>query len=185
MGDQSDVRDRVEDEETRSRTLSDAPLAILQCPRQLEILACLPACIQGQVIVAGPGAWPQRRITICSESSAGLRLSCRRARRGPSSEDESVASTPLQEMVFRPIGWSQCSHTTLPAFVLNVVVVRRCGRTTQEIRQTTGVVGPSFPNVITRRELALRYGFPPEHPAREDNARDQHTDTSWTVGRSC
>jgi hypothetical protein len=54
----------------------------------------------------------------------------------PSSEDESVASTPLQETVFRPIGWSQCSHTTLPDFVLNVVVVRWSGRTTQEIRQT-------------------------------------------------
>ena len=111
------------------------------------ILACLPACIQGQVIGDGPGAWPQcawpqRRITICSESSAGLRFSCRRARSGPSSEDERVASTPLQETVFRPIGWSQCSHTTLPALVLNVVVVRRSGRTTQEIRQTTGVVGP-------------------------------------------
>jgi hypothetical protein len=48
----------------------------------------------------------------------------------PSSEDESVASTPLQKKVFRPIGWSQCSHTTLPALVLNVVVVRRSGRKT-------------------------------------------------------
>jgi len=59
MGDQSDVRDRVEDEETRSRTLSDAPPAILQRLRQLEFSpACLSAFIQGQVIVAGPGACP-------------------------------------------------------------------------------------------------------------------------------
>jgi hypothetical protein len=53
-----------------------------------------------------------------------------------SSEDENVASTPLQEAVFRPIGWSQCSHTTLPAFVLNVVVVRWSAWTIREIRQT-------------------------------------------------
>ena len=57
MGDQSDVRDRVEDEEARGRTLSDAPLAILQRPRQPEFS---PAClhIQGQVIVVGSGACP-------------------------------------------------------------------------------------------------------------------------------
>ena len=110
--------------------------------RRHETPAGLPACIQGPVIVADPGACPKRRITICSESSAGLRRSCRRARRGPSSEDERVASTPLQETVFRSIGWSECSHRTLPPCVLNVVGVRWSGRTTQEIRQTTGAAGP-------------------------------------------
>jgi hypothetical protein len=79
---------------------------------------------------------------FASESSACPRLPCRRARRGPCSEGEGVASTPLQERVFRSICWSQCSHRTIPAFVLNMVVVRRSGRRTQEMPQTTGVAGP-------------------------------------------
>jgi hypothetical protein len=148
MGDQSDVRDRVEDEETRSRTLSDAPLAILQRPRQPEFS---PACMHTR-----PGNRGRSRCfaPMCLAPTANHHLL--RIVRGPaslksaattrpSSEDESVASTPLQEKVFRPTGWSQCSHTTVPASVLNVVVVRRSGRTTQEIRQTTGWLGLTAP----------------------------------------
>src|SRR6185503_17875352 len=48
--------------------------------------------------------WTPAGLSPTSRPLTGLRLSCRRARRGPSSEDESVASTPLQETVFRPIG---------------------------------------------------------------------------------
>jgi hypothetical protein len=77
------------------------------------ILACLQACIQGQVIVAGP--------VLAHNGESPFAPNRPRA----SSEDESVASMPLQETVFCPIGWSQCSHRTLQAFVLDVVVVRR------------------------------------------------------------
>jgi hypothetical protein len=89
--------------------LSDDPLAILQRPRRPEFS---PACIQGQVIVAVQMLGLNGESPFASESSACPRLPCRRARRGPCSEGEGVASTPLQETVFSSIGWSQCSHRT-------------------------------------------------------------------------
>jgi hypothetical protein len=45
-----------------------------------------------------------------------------------------------------------------------------------------GWLGLSFPTVITRREVALRYGFPPEHPAREDSPMHEIS-TLTRVGR--
>ena len=77
------------------------------------ILVCLQACRQGQVIVAGP--------VLAHNGESPFASNPRRA----SSEDEGVASTPVQETVVRPIGCSPCSHRTLHAFVLDVVVVRR------------------------------------------------------------
>ena len=154
--------------------------------RRHETPAGLPACIQGPVIVADPGACPKRRITICSESSAGLRRSCRRARRGPSSEDERVASTPLQERSFDlSAGPSVPTGRYHPVFL----TWWACGGVAGQLRKSVkrpGRLGLSFPLL----SLAVRwpcYGFPPGHPARGPitNAQDQHRDTSWTVGQSC
>jgi hypothetical protein len=54
------------------------------------------------------------------------------------------------------------------SLVLNVVVVRRVAGQLRKSVKRPEWLGLSFPTVITRREVALRYGFPPEHPARED-----------------
>jgi hypothetical protein len=77
VGDQSDVRDRVEDEETRSRTLSDAPLAILQRPRQPEFS---PVCMHTR-----PGNWGWSRCLapMCLALTANHHLV--RIIRGPAS----------------------------------------------------------------------------------------------------
>jgi len=55
--------------------------------------------------------------------------------------------------------------------------------------KATGVAGPWFHHCHHPPwgGPALRYGFPPEASGERGltNARDQHTDTSWTVGRRC
>ena len=97
------------------------------------ILVCLQACIQGQVIVAGP--------VLAHNGESPFASNPRRA----SSEDEGVASTPVQETVVRPIGCSPCSTGRYtPSFLTSW----SCGGT-----------------VITRGEVTLRYGVAPEHPA--------------------
>jgi hypothetical protein len=57
----------------------------------------LPARIQGTVIGDRSGCLPLTANHHLLRISAGLHLSCRRAGRGPASESESVASTPLQK----------------------------------------------------------------------------------------
>ena len=167
MGDQRDVRDRVEDEETRSRTLSDAPLAILRRPASWN--SRLPASMHTR-----PGNWGRSRCLapMCLAPTANHHLL--RIVRGPAflmfgGHD----ARPL--LTKRGYPQHRCKRRSFDPSAGPSVPTRRyqpssltwwlCGAVAGQLRKSVTRpewMGLSFRRVTTRSE-AVRYGFRPEH----------------------